>query len=133
MFNDLTDSEWMLVRDLFEKGSGSGERRGRPPIEARVVVNAVLWIVASREGWSKLPGRFPSQPTCRRRFEKWETDGTLAELVRRLRASGREIKQRDKARSAVRKPTVLAFYDRSRGAFWTNPASWSPSQTEQSR
>ncbi|QRA09899.1 transposase [Burkholderia thailandensis] len=55
------------------------------------MVNAVLWVLSTGEGWSKLPGRYPSPPTCRRRFDEWQADGTLAEVVKRLGTSGRQI------------------------------------------
>ena len=69
MFDDLRDNEWALVEALFCAEPARSERRGRPRVEARAVVNAVLWVLSTGEGWSKLPGRYPSPPTCRRRFD----------------------------------------------------------------
>ena len=84
LFDDLRDNEWALVEALFCAEPARSERRGRPRVEARAVVNAVLWVLSTGEGWSKLPGRYPSPPTCRRRFDEWQADGTLAEIVKRL-------------------------------------------------
>ncbi|HEX3634189.1 MAG TPA: transposase, partial [Paraburkholderia sp.] len=89
LFDDLRDNEWALVEALFCAEPARSERRGRPRVEARAVVNAVLWVLSTGEGWSKLPGRYPSPPTCRRRFDEWQADGTLAEIVKRLGTSGR--------------------------------------------
>ncbi|NLA18469.1 transposase [Burkholderia cepacia] len=91
LFDDLRDNEWALVEGLFCSEPARSERRGRPRVEARSVVNAVLWVLSTGEGWSKLPGRYPSPPTCRRRFDEWQADGTLAEIVKRLGTSGRQI------------------------------------------
>ena len=73
-----------MVEALFCSEPARSERRGRPRVEARAVVNAVLWVLSTGEGWSKLPGRYPSPPTCRSRFDEWQADGTLAEIVKRL-------------------------------------------------
>lgn len=133
VFHDLTHDEWALVQNLFCTGDAPKGRRGRPPVEARAVLNAVLWVVASRESWNNLPDRYPSQPTCRRRFETWQADGTLAEVVRRLRSSGRHISLRDRVRATAAKAPAQSFNERLRGAFWTNPTSWRTDLTEHYR
>lgn len=127
-FDDLTDSEWAVIEDLFESGAVTNERRGRPPAATRVLVNAVLWLLTTGEGWYRLPGRFPSQPTCRRRFEKWQADGTLADALARLRTCGRDIPLRAtiSTRTTRSRAQALPPNGRLRGAFWTNPAWWRP-------
>src|ERR1700759_1740992 len=91
LFDDLRDNEWALVEALFCAEPARSERRGRPRVEAGAVVNAVVWGLSTGEGWAQMPGRYPSPPTCRRRFDEWRADGTLAEIVKRLGTSGREI------------------------------------------
>jgi putative transposase len=56
VFDDLKDNEWALVEALFCAEPATGERRGRPRVEARAVVNAVLWVLASG---GKPTGRLP--------------------------------------------------------------------------
>ncbi|MGI4855890.1 MAG: transposase [Janthinobacterium lividum] len=124
LFDDLKDHEWELVEMLFSDEPKRSERRGRPRVEPRAVVNAVLWVLSTGEGWSKLPGRYPSPPTCRRRFDEWQTDGTLTEMVKLLACSGRSISLRGRAGSIAVKPPAPPSRDRLRGAFWTNPESW---------
>jgi putative transposase len=122
--DDLGDNEWELVEALFCAKPARSERRGRPRAETRAVLNAVLWVLSTGEGWSRLPGRYPSPPTCRRRFDEWQADGTLAEIIRRLNSSGREISPRGSIGATAAKPPAQPGSDRLRGAFWTNPASW---------
>lgn len=124
LFDDLKDHEWELVETLFAEEPQRSERRGRPRVEPRAVVNAVLWVLSTGEGWSKLPGRYPSPPTCRRRFDEWQADGTLSELIKLLGCSGRHISLRGRAGNATVKPIAPPSRDRLRGAFWTNPESW---------
>ncbi|MBU9389078.1 transposase [Burkholderia multivorans] len=52
LFDDLRDNEWALVEGLFCSEPARSERRGRPRVEARSVVNAVLWVLSTGEGWS---------------------------------------------------------------------------------
>jgi putative transposase len=124
LFDDLKDNEWELVENLFCDEPKRSERRGRPRVESRAVVNAVLWVLVTGEGWSKLPGRYPSPPTCRRRFDEWQSDGTLVEAVKRLGTVGRPISLRGRFGTAIVKPAAAPVRDRLRGAFWTNPESW---------
>jgi putative transposase len=124
LFDDLRDNEWALVEALFCVEPARSERRGRPRVEARAVVNAVLWVMSTGEGWSKLPGRYPSPPTCRRRFDEWQADGTLTEIVKRLSACGRQVSLRGRIGGSAVKPPAPPSRDRLRGAFWTNPESW---------
>ena len=124
LVDDLGDNEWELVEALFRAKPVRSERRGRPRAETRAFLNAVLWVLSTGEGWSRLPGRYPSPPTCRRRFDEWQADGTLAEIIRRLNSSGREISPRAGIGATAAKPPAHPGSDRLRGAFWTNPASW---------
>lgn len=135
MFEDLKDSEWAVIQDLFDNGPVSNERRGRPPTDSRVLVNAVLWLLSTGEGWYKLPGRYPSRPTCRRRYEKWQADGTLVEALARLKRCGRNIPLRTKSNTRSTRDRVqpLPPHGRLRGAFWTNPAGWRPGAGSEER
>jgi putative transposase len=127
MIDDLTDNEWALVEALFQMGCVPNGRIGRPRVDARRIVNGALWALASGGGWATLPGRYPSPPTCRRRFEEWHADGTIVELLKRLRTSGREVSLRGPlGAAALQKPPAQASHEGLRGARWTKPESWHP-------
>ncbi|WP_169708721.1 transposase [Trinickia terrae] len=125
-FDELNNDEWGRLSPLVADEPIRLNRRGRPRAETRVVVNAVLWILTTGNPWSKLPGRYPSGPTCRRRFEEWLVDGTLIEMVRVLSESGRTFVYipEPPAPAAAPRPEPTADMDRLRGAFWKNPESW---------
>ncbi|TKC92545.1 transposase [Trinickia terrae] len=36
------------------------------------------------EGWSRLPVRYPPYQTCHRRYQRWQKEGVLRQLVERL-------------------------------------------------
>lgn len=128
-FEELTDDEWARLAPLAADEPVHPHRRGRPRAEPRVVANAVLWILTTGERWSKLPARYPSGPTCRRRFDDWLADGTLVHIVRILSEFGRTfayVPQPEAVAPAAPKaaPVPAPESPRLRGVFWTNPESW---------
>ena len=128
-FEELTDDEWARLAPLAADEPMHPHRRGRPRAEPRVVTNAVLWILTTGERWSKLPARYPSGPTCRRRFDDWLADGTLVEIIKVLSEFGRTfayVPQPEAAPQPAPKaaPVPAPESPRLRGVFWTNPESW---------
>ncbi|CAG4887514.1 transposase [Paraburkholderia gardini] len=132
-FDELNDDEWALLTALVsDEPAVRLNRRGRPRAEPRIVANAVLWILTTGEPWSKLPGRYPSGPTCRRRFEEWQLNGTLAGMVQLLSRTGRRFAYIPEPslpvapqRAAQPVATPSACDDEGvRGVFWKSPESW---------
>jgi transposase len=130
-FDELSNDEWALLAALVsDEPAVRLNRRGRPRAEPRVVANAVLWILTTGEPWSKLPGRYPSGPTCRRRFEEWQLNGTLAEMIRLLAVTGRtfvyvpQAPQPVAAKPVVEAQVVSVREDPLRGVNWKSPESW---------
>ncbi|WP_179400599.1 transposase [Burkholderia guangdongensis] len=127
-FDELNDEEWNRLSTLIANEPIRLNRRGRPRADTRVVANAVLWILTTGEPWSKLPGRYPSGPTCRRRFEEWLADGTMLKMIDTLTAfSGRTfayIPPPPVPVAPVAQAEPAPDNDRLRGVFWQNPESW---------
>ncbi|CAB3768451.1 transposase [Paraburkholderia solisilvae] len=131
-FDELSNDEWARLAALVsDEPAVRLNRRGRPRAEPRIVANAVLWILTTGEPWSKLPGRYPSGPTCRRRFEEWQANGTLIEMVRLLSETGRTFayipEPAPPASAAKPSPEVEPPKPRDdtvRGVFWKSPESW---------
>lgn len=131
-FDELSNDEWVLLAALVsDEPAVRLNRRGRPRAEPRIVANAVLWILTTGEPWSKLPGRYPSGPTCRRRFEEWQLNGTLTEMTRLLSQTGRKFVYVPQSAPPVvaakpaPQPEAVALRDDSlRGVSWKSPESW---------
>src|SRR5437879_2857531 len=83
-------------------------KRGRPPTDRRLVVDAILYIVKGGIPWRLLPSGFPPWKTVHSIFRKWTLNHTWESINARLRALARE--QHDKRC----RPTA---------AFWTARAS----------
>lgn len=81
--SELTDEQWRLIADLFPHDPRNGER-GRPVIEPRACVEGIIWVLRSGARWKDLPDRFPSYPTCWRRFRHWTANGVWAKAWSRL-------------------------------------------------
>lgn len=95
--SDLTDREWQLVRRFLPKP----KRMGRPrEVDLRVVLNAMLYLLATGCQWRALPKDFPPFTTVQYYFYAWRD----TQLWRRI---NRALVER--ARRAVgRKPTPSA-------------------------
>jgi transposase len=76
----LSDSEWERIRDHFPEENIPDGRRGRKPVPARQVLEAVLWILNTGPQWLMLPQCYPNYKTVHRRFQSW----CHSELLRRI-------------------------------------------------
>jgi transposase len=129
-FDELSDDEWMQVSSLVsDEPPIRLNRRGRPRAEPRVVANAVLWILTTGESWSRLPARYPSGPTCRRRFEEWHVSGTLIELVALLSQRGRKFVYVPQPVQTEAQPVAVAVEevaedDGQPAVYWKSPEAW---------
>ena len=79
---DLTDEQWAVVAPLFPPSSPY--LRGRPPLDDRTILNAILWKLSRNAAWYDLPARYPSHQTCYRRYRQWKRLGLLDKLISEL-------------------------------------------------
>lgn len=85
--SDLTDRQWQLIRPLLPARA----KRGRPPIDRRQILNAILYVVRTGCQWRQLPLDFPRWKTVYTVFRRWRMSGLWerihAALRRRVRQS----------------------------------------------
>lgn len=87
MNTDLTDAEWALVHELFERQGG----RGKPSThERRDIVNACMYIVRTGCAWRLLPSNFPPWQAVYSAFRGWARMGTFEAMHDRLRQQWRD-------------------------------------------
>ena len=79
--SDLTNRQWQLIRQLLPKRC----RRGRPPINRRWIINAILYVVRTGCQWRMLPKDFPNWSTVYGVFRQWKMDGTWQKIHDALR------------------------------------------------
>jgi transposase len=80
---ELSDEQWLLIADLFANAKPSPQG-GRPRVDPRACFEGILWVLRTGARWKDLPSRFPSYPTCWRRFVEWTNSGALEKAWRRL-------------------------------------------------
>ena len=78
--HELSDEQWDLVKGLRPK-----QTRGGAWKDHRVMLNAMLWVLATGAPWRDLPERFPSFKSVHHRFRRWQRDGTFERILRALR------------------------------------------------
>ena len=81
----LTDEQWEKLEPLFPSIK-SASTRGRPPIDERIVLDAILWKLSTNRPWYDLPVSqgsviFPSYQTCYRRYRQWTRTGLLNQIL----------------------------------------------------
>jgi putative transposase len=87
MPTDMTDAEWVLVSDLFERKSGAGA----PAAHARRdIVNACMYIVRTGCAWRLLPKSFPPWQAVYSAFRGWARAGVFEAMHDRLRKQWRD-------------------------------------------
>ena len=87
----LTDDEWDLIKDAFPDPAPTG----RPPRSPRQVVDGILWILRTGAPWRDMPEEFGPWQTVWRLFNKWNSDGTLKEILQRFQAAFADIGEID--------------------------------------
>lgn len=87
MNTDLTEAEWALVGDLFERQG----RRGAPAsYERRQMVNACCYALRTGCAWRLLPKTFPPWQAVYKAFSRWAAAGVFEAMHDRLRQQWRD-------------------------------------------
>jgi transposase len=79
--HELTDEQWELVEPMIPRKAA---KTGRPPVDRRVMLNGLLWILATGAPWRDLPERFGPHQTVYDYFANWRRDGVLAGIMESL-------------------------------------------------
>jgi transposase len=83
---ELTDEQWAAIRPYIpaRELAAPTPKGGRPWVDAREVLNAVLWVLRTGAPWADIPRRFPAYQTCHRRYQQWVREGVLTRILRAL-------------------------------------------------
>jgi transposase len=87
---DLTNEQWELLEPLIPAPVRRADGRGRPWRNSRDVLNGILWVLRTGAPWRDLPERYPPYQTCHRRFQRWNEEGVLDEILGALLEDLRE-------------------------------------------
>lgn len=95
--SDLTDAEWIIVKDLVPPARPGGRPR---TTDMREVVNAIFYLLRTGCGWQYLPTDFPPWQTVYDYFAAWGRDGTWETIHHVLVMQTREQSGREASPSA---------------------------------
>jgi putative transposase len=98
---NLTDEEWEQIQSLVPKAKSGRGKRGRPALDRRVLMNAILYAVRGGGAWRLLPGDFPPWQTVYGYFRRWSQDWTWTFIHDTLRDLLRQSQGRAVAPTAA--------------------------------
>jgi len=79
----LTDEQWARLRPLLPPPP---QGRGRPRVDDRLIVEGIIWRLATGVPWRDLPARFGSWRTVYSRFRRWQQAGVWVRALAALQA-----------------------------------------------
>ena len=79
--SDVTDKQWQFIRPLLPKRA----RLGRPPIDRRLMFDAILYVARTGCQWRQLPHDFPNWKSVYTVFRRWRRDGVWQRIHDALR------------------------------------------------
>ncbi len=94
--SDLTDRQWQVIRPLIPQPT----KCGRPPLDRREVINAILYVNRTGCTWRALPHDFPHWKSVYTVFWRWRNNGVWQRIHDALRKKVRK--------AAGKKPTPTA-------------------------
>lgn len=80
----LTDEQFAKLLPLLP-AIPQKRGRGRPPKEARLVIDGILWILNTGAPWRDMPERFGPWNTVYGWFRKWTASGLWGQILEELR------------------------------------------------
>mgnify|MGYP001160564709 FL=1 len=100
----LSDKEWELIEPIFQRPyikNGGRKNAGRKPkYGARIMLNAIFYVLRTGCAWHLLPHDFPPWQTVYSQFQRWQRSGVLLRLHDHVRGRLRERLGRAKQPSA---------------------------------
>lgn len=91
MSSDLTDEEWAVIRPILPP---QRPKTGRPALDHRKVVNAILWVKFNGYPWRDLPAGYGKWSTAASRYHRWVRAGIWNRIVEALNENASETRKR---------------------------------------
>ena len=88
---DLTDEQWEVVKPLIPVPPKRSDGRGRPRVDDRKILDAILWVMRTGAPWHDMPEKYPPYQTCQRRFQEWVHTGVFKNILKSL---AKDLKER---------------------------------------
>lgn len=86
---DLTEAQWQLLQPLLPRPKKQPGGPGRPPVDRRRVVNAILYVNKTGCQWRMLPKAYGHWNTVYHYFSAWSRAEVWARVLARLHGQER--------------------------------------------
>jgi transposase len=84
----LTDAQWERLAPLLP--TERPKKRGHPYHSHRMILNGILWILATGAPWRDLPERYGPWSTVANRFYTWQHRGLWHQILTALQQAANE-------------------------------------------
>lgn len=81
--HELTDAQWAKIVPHL---TPQRPKTGRPAIDHRLIIEAIVWRLRTGSPWRDLPPRFPPWQTVYTRFRRWQQAGIWDRILAALQA-----------------------------------------------
>jgi transposase len=79
--SDLSEPEWLEIQAILP----ISKLGGRPPVHSkRVLINAILYAIATDCGWRHLPANLPHWSAVYHTYRRWKLNGTWPKIYQCL-------------------------------------------------
>jgi transposase len=75
----LTDQQWQLIQPLLP-APPPADRRGRPPLDQRLILDSILWKLITRCSWRQVASPRASHQVCYLYYRTWRDNGLLSKI-----------------------------------------------------
>lgn len=83
-FKELSDEHWRFIEPLLPAPASTG----RPRVDDRRAVNAILYVLKTGIPWNDLPSQYGDDVTAWRRLKRWEEQGVWRRVMDALVSEG---------------------------------------------
>jgi transposase len=80
----LNKGQWSLLEPLIPRPRVREDKKGRPRVDSKSILEGILWVLKSGARWRDLPKDYPSYQTCHRRFQSWVRAGLMENILQTL-------------------------------------------------
>ena len=88
--HEVSPQQWKVIQPLLPRRTA---KTGRKPVDAKLMLNGILWILRTGAPWRDLPERYGPWQTVYSRLRRWRRAGVfdrlLADLQRQADAENR--------------------------------------------
>jgi putative transposase len=95
--SDVTERQWRILKKLIPKRKPTG----RPPLDRRLVLSAILYVDRTGCQWRQLPIDFPNWKSVDTVFWRWRNEGIWQRIHDALREQTRRSAGKHKTPSAA--------------------------------